>query len=298
MYVGKVGISLVVLAMFVVTYVSPVSACLSDDEVSFFQFFDSYYYNSTNQTVNSTMIFERMCETDHVLNGTKVGHSEIGGFYNSTEIDKQFAMIDWNISQLSTNETLQIVNASLNNMLFWEMDKIDDRFNNLKTDFNNTYVSYAYFEQFDSSMRGTMYDLEQAFYTKPPQEVIYMFAISAVAVFAIIAAIKVKPDLFRKGDLLKKLPKSPSKLHGLEDYAIPGDLTERTKNTRDLKYDVATDDSLTREEKLELMRKVEDGKIRNSNELSREIEIVNAMKPKPKRKRKGKGYGPEPQDTF
>lgn len=292
MYHSKVAIPLVILTFLSVLYIQPVYACLSEQETDFLEFLDWYYLNQTGNTTNSTEIFQRMCEYDLSLNSTKADNSSLSGFYMQESIDNKIAILNWNITQLDPNVTAgdiqdmieANIGGSMNATMDTEFDKVDDMFNNLKISINSTYMPRSDFDALKSNLTWTMYKLEKKIYDVPSPAWWWLFAIGAVTILGIGLLWKIRPDILDRKSLMKSLPKSESRTHGIEEYTIPGTLTEKVKGIRQLKYCIAKHDGLAMEEKVKLIKDVEDGRIKNQDDLKVEIEILHALSMPKKRK--------------
>ena len=217
------------------------------------------------------------------FNKTKELSSELTTLRNDVNetIEEKLAIYDWNFSQLKTDLKdvrlrMDKMNDNFTSSVNEAKNKLTDLFDDKLSEFRKEFVKRRDLDELKDNITSWVYSYVEertSFYDR-----MGFYLIVGISIALLGGALILKH--FKPSLSIPLLKKVRVEKRTLSDLTTESDLRQRIKKLREFRLKIARSD-LTKEQKIELMRKLERGEIELDEEaLNKEIEIIKLMEGK------------------
>jgi hypothetical protein len=214
--------------------------------------------------------------TEELKNDTeKLNQSLISSLAKEKEErEKLEARINWNISQKADKEELTLflenVTLEVESRKQSLIDIFDEKVRRLRDDF----LTMEEYENHSSTLRSEIYHMVERQISVWDRYALYIFLSVCAVSITLIGIVKYKPQLIRK-PIIKNYP---IEKRSIEEITSKSDLKKQIELIRELKLRVIQDKDLKRKEKIELLKKIDRGKVWDVESLKKERELTVSMR--------------------
>jgi len=214
--------------------------------------------NLTNTQINSLNTTVR--DLNSSLNST------MDRYPTKEELSATITLLNISISDKIDNEKIDSTKEEL-------IDIFDTKWNNIKKNYQSDFMTLEDYKNQTDNLKVEIYQMTQGQLSIWDRYAWYIFLSIGGILGTIIAIVRLKPQIMRKPIIKGLRPE----LKTVEDLTSKSDLRTRIDMMRNLKIKVVNNRILSKDQKISLLKKIDEGEIWNDSSLLSEITLIKRL---------------------